>query len=453
MHLPRRHVAGADEVGAAAALHGQGVDRLGPEHVHRCVQPVHRHQRTAAAGDVDLFAGGTALDRHRVGPAVARKAGQRHRHLDRADGAAGHVAQRDGVRAPEGADRHRLDRGHVHADVAQVAGQDRLRRRRLQAERLCRGEAVEDQRVAAAIAVHDVAAVAVVPGEHVVARAQPRPVVAAPAADEVAPGPAAEDIVAAAACDHVVARARIHVETQGQVAAGRQVVGAAARVERDGVARIAPVDPDENRQSQDRGAAVLAQDRHEAVAVAVRQLDPVGQAVARMRALDGRQVDPEFLDRRALQPLPHADHVDAAAREQVDAFDPGHAHGDGAHVAVEPGGAVRVRQLERLVRAVAVEGERVEPALPEHGVAAVAGGPAEDVAAGPQRRRVVAPPARDDVVAAARQDQVVARARAGVGPQHHHAGRDEAGRDRVRVVAADEGGHVILVWLGWVGLV
>ena len=122
-----------------------------------------------------------------------------------ADLGAGEVAHGYLVGAAEGVHVDGLDAGGVHRDVADVAEQLEAVAVAREIDLLGGGGAVEDHRVATALPVDDVAAVARVPPEGVVAGAQHGRVGAAVAVDDIVAGPADEQLVAVTADELVVA--------------------------------------------------------------------------------------------------------------------------------------------------------------------------------------------------------------------------------------------------------
>ena len=92
--------------------------------------------------------------------------------VDLADAGAGQVVLDDRVGAAERVQVDVLDAVDVHRDVADVAEEPEPAAVRRQVEVLVGVGAVEDHRVGAVLALDDVAAVARVPDEGVVARAQ-----------------------------------------------------------------------------------------------------------------------------------------------------------------------------------------------------------------------------------------------------------------------------------------
>ena len=119
-----------------------------------------------------------------------------------------HVVDRHGVDAAEGGEVEPLDVVHVHADAGHVAEEHGAPAVGGQAHDLGDTGAVEVERVGAALALDDVAAVARVPAEAVGAGAQDAGVVAAVAVDGVVPAAAVERLDAVAAVDGVVAARR-----------------------------------------------------------------------------------------------------------------------------------------------------------------------------------------------------------------------------------------------------
>ena len=104
-----------------------------------------------------------------------------------------------------------------------------------------RRSAVDLDVVAAAVAVHDVGAVAVVPDQRVVARAAVHRVVAAVADDAVVAAAAVEDVVALAAEDQVRPVGAVDRVLAGAAVDGQQRERADAVARRDGVVAAEPV--------------------------------------------------------------------------------------------------------------------------------------------------------------------------------------------------------------------
>ena len=157
-----------------------------PAIVTFAASPLTTH-RGAAAGDGDGVVAGRAVDDHAVGRAVALAAARRRRQVDGdlLDVGAGEVVDRDGVGAAQGVDLDVLDAVQVHGDVADVAEQPHPAAIGRDVDVLADVGAVEHQRVGAGLALDDVAAVARVPDEGVVAVAEQGHVVAAAADDGV----------------------------------------------------------------------------------------------------------------------------------------------------------------------------------------------------------------------------------------------------------------------------
>jgi hypothetical protein len=95
----------------------------------------------------------------------------------------------------------------VHRDGRDIAREDRVRAVGRDVDVLANVGAVELQRVGAGAAFDDIAAIARVPSEHVVAGAQVGGVAADIAVDEVVAGAAQQNVVTVAAAQRVVARA------------------------------------------------------------------------------------------------------------------------------------------------------------------------------------------------------------------------------------------------------
>ena len=103
-----------------------------------------------------------------------------------------------------------LDVVEVHGDVRDVAREQRASAVGGNVEALADIRAVEEHRVGSVLAFDHVAAIARIPLEHVIARAEQRGVVALLAVDEVVAVAAEQEVRAIAAADGVVARAAVH---------------------------------------------------------------------------------------------------------------------------------------------------------------------------------------------------------------------------------------------------
>ena len=125
------------------------------------------------------------------------------------DVGAGEVVDGERVGAAERVELDRLDVVEVHDDVAEVAGEEHPPAVGRGREDLVAGAAVEQHRVGAVLALDDVAAVARIPLEDVVAGAEEGDVVALLAVDEVVAVAAEQQVDAVAAEDGVVAGAAV----------------------------------------------------------------------------------------------------------------------------------------------------------------------------------------------------------------------------------------------------
>ena len=160
-------------------------------------------------------------------------AGRRQVDSHQLDVGAREVVDRDVVDAALGLELDGLDVVDVHDDVADVAGEEQALAVGQELEVLAGVVAVEEQGVGAVLALDDVAAVARIPLEYVVAGAEEGDVVALVAVDEVVAVAAEQGVGAVAAEDGVVAGAAVEGERdqRGQVAAGDDQVVAAVGVE------------------------------------------------------------------------------------------------------------------------------------------------------------------------------------------------------------------------------
>ena len=207
-----------------------------------------------AADHVDLVVAAGAVDRHRVGRAVAAAARRRQVDRDLLDVGGGKIVDGDLVGAAQGVELDLLDIVEVHDDVGDVAGEPRAPAIGRDVDRLVDVGAVEQQRVVAVLALDHVAAVARVPDERVVARAKQGRVVAAAAGDDVVAVAAQQRVAAVAAGDGVVAGAAVdgEVDEVGQPVAGGDDVVAAIGVDDE---ILGGADVEEERR---RGDAVEA---------------------------------------------------------------------------------------------------------------------------------------------------------------------------------------------------
>ena len=160
--------------------------------------------------------------------------------VDLADAGAAEVVDRDGVGAAEGVEVDGLDAGCVHGDVAGVAEEPEPASVGGDVDLFGCGGAVEDHPVVAVLALDDVAAVARIPDERVVARAHESGVGSAVAVDRVVPVAADRLLDARAAGDPVAAAAAVEREGDrpGGESDGREAVDAAGAVDDELVGRV-----------------------------------------------------------------------------------------------------------------------------------------------------------------------------------------------------------------------
>ena len=374
----------------ASALIGERVvGRLRVRHVHGGGEA--RHARGACgAVDDDPVRCVRAVDDHVVGLAVA--CAEVGVHLG--DAGSGQVVLDDGVGAAERVEVDLLHAVRVHHDVAHVAGEPEAAAVRREVELLGGGGAVEHHRVGAVLALHDVAAVARIPGEGVVAGSQQCHVGAAVPVDRVVPVTGVEDVVAAAAGDRVVPGAAVRGELDRARGEARGVdrVVAVGRVDRERVVGGLGVrDVHRRCEAGHAGRTVAAGDRDRVLAVGA-----VDDHLVRL-AVGGSEVDVQLVDLRCGQVV-RGDRVGAAERVDVDLLHTVGVHRDVGDVAEEPEPPSVRRQGYLLGDVGAVEDHRVGAALAFHGVAAVARIPREAVVAGPQERGVAASVSVDRVL-------------------------------------------------------
>src|SRR3954471_16922004 len=171
-----------------------------------------RHHLRARAVDVDALGLVAAVERDRVGGAVAVPVEAGKVDVGRLQAGAGEVADGDVVGAAEGAEVRLLDAVEVHGDGGDVAGDAYARAVGRDVDVLADVRAVELQRVVAGLAFDGVAAVAGVPLEGVGAGAELGGVGADVAVDVVVAGPAEQGVGAVAAGDRVIAVAAVDGE-------------------------------------------------------------------------------------------------------------------------------------------------------------------------------------------------------------------------------------------------
>ena len=153
--------------------------------------------------------------------------------VDLCDVGPAQVVDGDGVDAAQRIDVDALDVVEVHDDVAEIAGEADASAVGRDLEDFSPAAAVEEQRVGAVLALDDVAAVAGIPLEDVVAGAEEGGVVALLAVDEIVAVAAEEDVDAVAAENGVVAGAAVdrQFDEGSQIAGGAEAVVAAVHVE------------------------------------------------------------------------------------------------------------------------------------------------------------------------------------------------------------------------------
>ena len=189
-----REVGRRDRVVAVETVDGERVDRVLVLDRHPRGQAGQRDARGVSA-HVDGVVALGAVDDDAVGRAVAGDAAERAGEVgvDGADIGAGEVVDRDRVGTAERVEVDRLDAVGVHRDAARGCGRTAAGCRS-PTDRPCSAAAapLKTHRVGAGLAFDGVAAIARIPDERVVARAQLGEVVAPVAVDRVVPGAAAQ---------------------------------------------------------------------------------------------------------------------------------------------------------------------------------------------------------------------------------------------------------------------
>src|SRR4051794_8217493 len=220
-----------------------------------------RHHLRARAVDVDPLGLVAAVERDRVGGAVAEPVEAGEVDVGRLQAGAGEVADGDVVGAAEGAEVGLLDAVEVHGDGGDVAGEAHARAVGRDVDVLADVRAVELQRVVAGLALDGVAAVAGVPLEGVGAGAELGGVGADVAVDVVVAGPAEQGVGAVAAGDRVIAVAAVDREV-GQradaVLAGDRV-GAAQSLDEELLDGLVVQGLPAGREGRDRVAEVAGE--------------------------------------------------------------------------------------------------------------------------------------------------------------------------------------------------
>src|SRR5262249_6996385 len=133
------------------------------------------HEAGPCALDVDRVTGIGAGDNDGVGQGVARAATRRGGKVEVEVGevGAGQVVDRDGVRAAQGVEVDPLDAVEVHHDTGDAGAEADARAVGGDVDPLADIRAVEEHRVGAGLSLDDVAAVAGIPDERVVAGTHP----------------------------------------------------------------------------------------------------------------------------------------------------------------------------------------------------------------------------------------------------------------------------------------
>src|SRR5262245_31426994 len=401
-------LAGFERGGIDGVVAAQAVDReriegaLGPGERHLRCQSVDHHARTTAS-DGDGVVAGRAVDDHVVRRAITLAAAHRARQVDinLLGGGSGEIVDRHSVGAAQGVDLDVLDTVEVHGDVGDVAGE---------AHPLTIGRnvhlfrdvgAVEHQRIGANLALDDVAAVAGIPGEGIVAVAEESRVGAATADHGVVAVTAQQEVVALATGDGVVAAATVDGETDDTRQQGGRIdrVIAVAAVDSQKVAGFRVVDVDLGRQPSHCNTGRCGDDIDLVAAVGPVDGHLIGRHVVRA------QID-RHLHHIGPGEVVNGDFVGTAQGVELDVLDVVEVHGDGADIAHQAHPAVIGRDAHGLGDVGAVENQRVVAVLPVDDIATVARIPLENVVASAEKGDVVTLLAVDEVVAIAAKKTV-----------------------------------------------
>ncbi len=271
-----------DHVVAVETLDGQLVDRaVRSGDAHGGVQALRGNAVRLRAGDCHRVGAVGAVDDYAVGRPVARRtgrAGEVHVHVGEIG--TGQVVDRDVVSAAQCVRVHPLDAVEIHRDGADVAEEAHPRTAGRHVHGLVPVRAVEQQGVQPVLALDGVAAVAWIPLEGVVPRAQQAGVVTAVAVHEVVTVATDQLLGAVPTQQRVVAGAAVHGELDeaGEAVTRREPVVAAVRVEDELLAgadverereRVDPVEahPRAVRSGRECLGSVAADHLHGVVAV------------------------------------------------------------------------------------------------------------------------------------------------------------------------------------------
>src|SRR5436190_3877634 len=392
---------GIDIVGAQAAIHDQRVGDSGSVDGHLCRQSVDGN-RCAAADYLDLIDASRAIDDHGVGLTVSLAASRHCGEVDRdlLHVRSAEIVDRDGVGTAQGGEPDLLDAAEVHDDGTDVAKQPGARAVRRDVEELVDIGAVEDKRVGAALTLDDVAAIARIPDERVIAVAKGCDIIAAPAGYGVISVAAGESVVALTAGDDVVAGASVdHNINEGGGGIDRIVAPESIDRERV-VGGFGAIDGYLGGEPRNDDRAVVVDDADVIAARNTRDGYGISLSISDSAAGRSGKVDRDLLHVRLAEVIDH-NVVGAAARGDRDTLDMVEVHADGAHVARENRVAILCRDGHLLADVCAVELERVEAVLSVDDIAAIARIPHEGVVAGTKRGGVAAATTSDGVIAVA----------------------------------------------------
>ena len=270
--------------------------------------------------------------------------------------------------------------------------------------------AIEHQRVSAGLTLDNIAAVARIPDEGVVAVAEKGDVVATSADHGVVAVTAEEHVIALASGDGVVPGAAVDRQlygSGGKASSIDDVVASTAVDDELIVGALGAGEGDGSRQAGNCDRASHPAYLNGVVAGGAIDGHAIGRAIAHAAAGCRREVDRNLRDTGAGE-VADRDVVGAAASGEVDVLDAVEIHGDVGDVAREPHPPAIGRDVDFLVDVGPVEHQRVGTRTTFNGIAAIARVPDEGVVAAAELRIVVAAAADDDVIARAPDQHIVA---------------------------------------------
>src|SRR6266540_2881518 len=340
-------------------------------------------------------------------------AARREREVDLHIGHVGsrQVVDHNGVSAAECLEVDRLGIVENHGDVGDVAGEEHEPADGRDVDVLGYVRAEEQERVDAVSTHDDVAAVARIPLEYVVAGTEHGDVVAIITQDEVVAVAAEDHVRPLAAENGVVPGAAVDREFHdtGRQRRGGDAVVTAESADDERVVRAFRVQDVHLRgEAEDRNRSSGSDHVDDVVAVRPVGHDRIGRAVAGRRPADRTgEVD---VHRHQIGPgqVIDSDRVSIAERVEVDALHIVEIHDDIAEVTGEAHPAPIGRDLENLRPGTAIEEEGVSAVPTLDDVAAVPRIPLEYVVAGAEEGNVIALSASNEIVAVAAEERVAA---------------------------------------------